>query len=68
MSQTEFAIDRPGYFLPWLCIITFDHSQQDYAWGVYHHDRTTRPVHYGHAPTKAEAREAAEFAVGPDVG
>ena len=63
MSATEFTIERPGYFLPWLAILTYDQSNEEWSWGVYHHDRTTRPVWNGRAPNKDEARQAAIDAV-----
>lgn len=66
MSATTYYLERPGYYMPWYVIITFDHSQQDYAWGVYHSDRTTRPAWTGHAPTQEAAEEAAQAAVDAD--
>lgn len=63
MSSFEFTIPRPGYFLPWLAIVKYDHGRQEWAWGVYHHDRTTRPVWDGREQSYEDARQAAIDAV-----
>jgi hypothetical protein len=62
MSATTFTVERPGYTRPWYVIVQYDHGQADWFWGVYHSDRTTRPVTDGRAPTQEEASQAARTA------
>lgn len=45
--------------MPWVAVIQFDQSQQDYAWGVYSQARVWQPRWTGHAPTHDAARQAA---------
>lgn len=55
----EFAVPRPGFKLPLVCVVQTDTSRgEGFAWGVYS-QRSTRPLGFGHEPTIEEARTAA---------